>query len=60
MFTQVVSAGVPNEVLDMMQERGFGAKLSSSKDRWQWFKLQFLAFFSNQLREKLKVGNIII
>ena len=56
MCTQIGSADVPLEVMEMMRDRGFGAKMSSSKDRWIGFKLKFLAYFSNQLREKLRVS----
>ena len=42
-------------MLALMHERGLGAKLSNSKDRWMGFKIKFLSYFSNMLRDKLKV-----
>ena len=50
-----VSQEGDQDVLALMHERGLGAKLSNSKDRWMGFKIKFLSYFSNMLRDKLKV-----
>ncbi|GAX78644.1 hypothetical protein CEUSTIGMA_g6082.t1 [Chlamydomonas eustigma] len=46
---------VPNEVAALMHERGIGQKMTKSKDRWLLFKMKFLSYFSNMLREKLRI-----